>query len=46
MIKSINVYDFDDNEVDLMALFTAKPLLLLFYNNSCLGCTGSNTVSL
>ena len=40
MIKSIKVFDFDDNEIDLMIKYKKSPILLLFYNNDCLGCTG------
>lgn len=39
-IEAIKVQDFDYNEVDLIKKFNAKPLLLIIYNNQCLGCTG------
>lgn len=40
MIDPIIVNDFFDSEVDLMTKYKGKPLVLLFYNNSCIGCTG------
>lgn len=40
MIKSIKVFDFNENEIDLMIKYKGRPMLLLFYNNDCLGCTG------
>lgn len=40
IIQSIKVQDFDLNEVDLMEKFKGNPLLIIIYNNLCLGCTG------
>lgn len=40
MVKSIEVTNFEGTKLDLMSKYKGKPLLLLFYNNSCLGCTG------
>ena len=40
IIKSIKVQDFDLNEFDLIKKFKGKPLLIIIYNNQCLGCTG------
>jgi len=40
VVKSIKVQGFDLNEVDLMEKFKGKPLLIIIYNNQCLGCTG------
>lgn len=40
MIASINVHDLDGNPVDLMQKYSGKPLLLIIYNNDCLGCIG------
>jgi len=40
IITSIKVTDFENNEVDLLEKYPNKPILLLFYNNACLGCTG------
>ncbi|WP_459210907.1 TlpA family protein disulfide reductase [Aquimarina rhabdastrellae] len=40
MITTIKVHDLDQNEVDLINLYNNKPLVLIFYNNECLGCTG------
>lgn len=40
IVTSIKVTDFENNEVDLLKKYSNKPLLLLFYNNACLGCTG------
>ncbi|HZK96728.1 MAG TPA: redoxin domain-containing protein [Prolixibacteraceae bacterium] len=40
MIASIAVTDFEGNKVDLITKYKGLPLLLIFYNNACLGCTG------
>ncbi|WP_038005906.1 redoxin domain-containing protein [Tenacibaculum sp. 47A_GOM-205m] len=40
IITSIKVTDFKNNEIDLLEKYPNKPILLLFYNNACLGCTG------
>lgn len=40
IIHSIKVHDFNFNEIDLMETFKGKPLLIIIYNNQCLGCTG------
>lgn len=40
IIPSIFVQDFAFNEVDLIEKFKGKPLLIIIYNNQCLGCTG------
>ncbi|MEZ7498096.1 redoxin domain-containing protein [Flavobacterium sp. Arc3] len=39
-IESIKVQEFDLNEIDLIKKFKGKPLLIIIYNNQCLGCTG------
>ena len=39
-ISSIKVYDFELNEIDLIQACSGKPMLVLIYNNQCLGCTG------
>jgi len=39
-IKSILVKDLDGVVVDLVNIYTNKVLLLIMYNNDCLGCTG------
>jgi len=39
-IQSIKVQDFTHNEVDLIKKYAGKPLLIIIYNNQCLGCTG------
>ena len=39
-IESIKVQDFDCNEFDLIKRFKGRPLLIIIYNNQCLGCTG------
>lgn len=39
-IPNINVLDLDGVPVDLMQLYKDKILLLIIYNNDCLGCTG------
>ena len=40
IIESIEVQDFEDQIVDLLIKYKGKPLLILIYNNQCLGCTG------
>jgi len=40
MIKSIEVTDFEGKKINLLSKYKNTALLLLFYNNSCLGCTG------
>jgi len=40
MIASINVTDLEGNKVDLRSKYDGKPLLIIIYNNDCLGCTG------
>ena len=40
MIKSILVTDLDGRKVDLLTEYKDKALVLIIYNNSCLGCTG------
>lgn len=40
LIKSIPVIDLDHLAVDLMTRYQHKVLLLIIYNNDCLGCTG------
>lgn len=40
LIPSINVRDFQENEVDLLQKYEGKPILIIIYNNRCLGCTG------
>ena len=39
-IESINVLDLDGVAINLMTLYKNKVLLLIIYNNACLGCTG------
>ncbi|MDW5288745.1 TlpA family protein disulfide reductase [Formosa sp. PL04] len=39
-IQSIPVLDLDGNAVDLISAYQDKILLLIIYNNDCLGCTG------
>ena len=39
-IESIKVQDFDFAEINLMEKYKGKPLLIILYNNQCLGCTG------
>lgn len=39
-IESIAVTDLDGNKVDLMSAYKGKPMLVIIYNNACLGCTG------
>lgn len=40
VIPSIPVLDLEGAAIDLMTTFKNKVLLLIIYNNSCLGCTG------
>ena len=40
MIESILVTDLDGRKVDLLTEYKNKALVLIIYNNSCLGCTG------
>lgn len=40
MINNIFVQDFNGNKIDLLSKYKNEALLLLFYNNQCLGCTG------
>ena len=40
IVASIPVLDLDGNAVDLMKKYADKVLLLIIYNNDCLGCTG------
>lgn len=39
-IETIKVQDFDSNEINLIQEFGGNPLLIIIYNNQCLGCTG------
>jgi len=40
VIKSIVVKDLEENYINLMKDYKNKNLLLIIYNNQCLGCTG------
>ena len=40
IVASIPVLDLDGNAVDLMKAYSNKVVLLIIYNNDCLGCTG------
>lgn len=40
MIESINVFDLEGVAVNLISKYKGKPLVLIIYNNDCLGCTG------
>ncbi len=40
MIKNISVNNLDGAKINLIEEYKGKPLLLVFYNNKCLGCTG------
>ncbi len=40
MVKRLLVNDLDQVAVDLIELYKDKPLVLIFYNNDCIGCTG------
>lgn len=39
-VESILVRDFNNNSVDLIKKYQGKSLLVIIYNNQCLGCTG------
>ena len=40
IINSILVKNFEGKEIDLMDVYAGKNLLIIIYNNQCLGCTG------
>ena len=40
MIESICLTDLDGRKIDLLTEYQHKALVLVIYNNSCLGCTG------
>ncbi len=40
MIESILVTDLDGRKLDLLTTYKHKALVLIIYNNGCLGCTG------
>lgn len=40
IIPAIIVTDFKQNKLDLLKKYAQKKLLILMYNNQCLGCTG------
>lgn len=40
MLENILVKKFDDKTVNLLEEYVNTPLLLIIYNNQCLGCTG------
>ncbi len=40
MLDNILVKNFDGRTVNLLEKYTNTPLLLIIYNNQCLGCTG------
>lgn len=40
MSLALQVKDLDGKIVNLVEAYPNKPLLLVFYNNQCLGCTG------
>lgn len=39
-VASIKVHDFELNEIDLIQEYKGRPVLVLIYNNQCLGCNG------
>ena len=39
-IDSVWVTNFNNKPINLIQKYKGKPILLLLYNNSCLGCTG------
>ena len=39
-IEKIRVKSLDGDPVDLMEIYSGKPLLILFFNIQCLGCVG------
>lgn len=40
MLESIIVNDLDNNKIDLLFKYAGIPLVMIIYNNKCLGCTG------
>ena len=39
-VKTVLVKNFEGNTINLMAKYANENIVLLFYNNACLGCTG------
>jgi len=39
-IENMNLKSLNDEAQNLLQVYKNKPLLILFYNNHCLGCTG------
>ncbi|MCX7548296.1 redoxin domain-containing protein [Xanthomarina sp. F1114] len=39
-IENIDLITLDEEPINLIDTYAKKPLLILFYNNQCLGCTG------
>ena len=39
-IESIIVKDFSQNKINLITKYQGSPILIIIYNNQCLGCTG------
>lgn len=39
-VTDLNVTNFSGHQINLIEEYSNQPILLLFYNNSCLGCTG------
>jgi peroxiredoxin len=40
MINKIELETLEGEKTELLTRYLGKPILLLFYNNDCLGCTG------
>lgn len=40
LLKSICVTQFDGQKIDLLKKYSNEHLLIIIYNNQCLGCTG------
>lgn len=40
MLENILVKNFDGKTVNLLEKYAGTPILLIIYNNQCLGCTG------
>ena len=40
VIENMNLTTLNGEAQDLLQVYKNKPLLILFYNNQCLGCTG------
>jgi hypothetical protein len=40
IVDAILAQDFEEHTIDLLKKYPKQPLLIIIYNNQCLGCTG------